>query len=29
MCQECFKTWGIGLGMGKGQEYVNGVKING
>ena len=29
MCLQCYKTKGIGLGLGKGQKYKDGVKIEG
>lgn len=29
MCMPCYKTHGIGLGMGKGQEYKLGEKVKG
>jgi hypothetical protein len=29
MCLACFRVAGIGLGTGKGQKYVRGVKVEG
>jgi hypothetical protein len=29
MCKGCFGRYGIGLGTGRGQEYVEGKKIRG
>ena len=29
MCLDCFKTNGVGIGLGKGQRYKDGIKIEG
>lgn len=29
MCPECHKTHGVGLGVGKGQKYKSGKKVEG
>jgi hypothetical protein len=29
MCKLCFNKYGVGIGTGKGQEYIDGVKVRG
>lgn len=29
VCESCHRDQGIGFGVGKGQRYENGVKVNG